>query len=68
MNKRQYLDLNSILKEYLPISKEQFYRYVRLEIIPKPIKVGRSSFWESNELIIAIEDLPNKTEKITKVN
>lgn len=59
----KYYRLEKILSDFLPISKSQFYEYINSQLIPKPVKVGRSSFWEHNKLMIALKELPSKLEK-----
>lgn len=56
----KYYKLKTILKEYLPVSKTQFYSYIKLDLIPKPIKIGKNSFWEHNSLMKALAELPIK--------
>jgi predicted DNA-binding transcriptional regulator AlpA len=59
----KYLKIEKILTEYLPISKSQFYNYINLDLIPKPLKIGRTSVWEHQSLMIALQELPNKLKK-----
>ncbi|GGD43407.1 hypothetical protein GCM10012288_17140 [Malaciobacter pacificus] len=56
----KYLKIEKILTEYLPISKSQFYNYINLDLIPKPLKIGRTSVWEHQSLMIALQELPGK--------
>lgn len=59
----KYLKIEKILNEYLPISKSQFYNYINQDLIPKPLKIGRTSVWEHQSLMIALQELPNKLKK-----
>jgi predicted DNA-binding transcriptional regulator AlpA len=41
----------------IPISKTSWYAGIKTGIFPKPIKIGRTSLWEANEVHSAIERL-----------
>lgn len=58
----KYYKLNTILTEHLPVSKTQFYEYIKLNFIPRPIKIGKCSFWEHDSLMKALKDLPNNVK------
>ena len=59
----KYYKLKTILEEHLPVSKTQFYEYIKLNLIPKPIKIGKISFWEHDALMKALKELPNNINK-----
>lgn len=59
----KYYRLEKILSDFLPISKSQFYEYIKLNLIPKPVKIGKISFWEHNSLMKALKELPDNTNK-----
>lgn len=59
----KYYKLDTILKEHLPVSKTQFYEYIKSNFIPKPVKIGKCSFWEHDSLMKALKELPDKVNK-----
>jgi predicted DNA-binding transcriptional regulator AlpA len=43
------------IKPIIPVSKSSFYVGIKNGIYPKPIKLGKNSFWSKAEIYAAIE-------------
>ena len=43
--------------EILPMSRTSFYRDIRDGIFPKPIKIGRRSYWSENEIRAKVDEV-----------
>lgn len=54
--------LPQILK-ILPISKSKFWQLVKSGEFPKPIKIGRSSFWTMEQVQIFIQERTMQANK-----
>ena len=46
--------------EVMPISKSKFWLMVQKGEFPKPIKIGRSSFWTAKQVQIFIQEKANQ--------
>ena len=47
----------SVLRDMIPISHTTVWRYVKMGMLPAPIKMGRNTFWVKAEVEAAIEKL-----------
>lgn len=62
----KYVRIEKLLEDHLPISKSQMYNYINAELIPAPIKLGRTSVWEKEEIMQALKELPIKIKNLKK--
>lgn len=44
-------------KEIVPVGTTQWYAWVKAGKLPKPIKIGRASFWDLDEVQEAVDRL-----------
>jgi prophage regulatory protein len=47
--------INRLVKEHVHVSRAQIYRLMSRDAFPKPVKIGKSSLWLSDEVAAWIE-------------
>ncbi|KAA0259079.1 AlpA family phage regulatory protein [Deferribacter autotrophicus] len=57
MFQEKLLKLSEVLK-IIPVSKSTWYEGIKKGVFPPPIKLGRSSFWKSSDILKLIEEAP----------
>ncbi|BAI79786.1 transcriptional regulator [Deferribacter desulfuricans SSM1] len=55
MVQEKLLRLKDVL-EIIPVGRSTWYEGIKKGIFPKPIKLGRSSFWKLSDIQKLIED------------
>ncbi|MGA1863235.1 AlpA family phage regulatory protein [Deferribacter thermophilus] len=55
MVQERLLRLKEVL-EIIPVGRSTWYEGIKKGIFPKPIKLGRSSFWKLSDIQKLIED------------
>ncbi len=62
-NKNCLLSLKEVLKMLGGVSKSYYYQRIKTHDYPKPIKIGRRSFWLAQDIISLIERLSEEGRK-----
>jgi prophage regulatory protein len=50
------------LREILPYQKSKLYELMQAGKLPKPIKLGRASFWDADEVRAAVGKLMQESQ------
>jgi Predicted transcriptional regulator len=57
MTEAGFLRLNEILANYIPVCRTRWYAGVRAGEFPKPVKMGKVSFWRREDILKKVQEI-----------
>lgn len=60
MQNETLLPIPDVLKR-VPVSRSKWFEGVKSGVFPKPVRLGRSTFWKSSDIDRLIQTLSNTT-------